>query len=149
MKVFFGEEGVSLCEQHTGHDVILNQTTQRTTVRWLTVSRQKEERETIEHSCGQCKPLVESIGVLIVGVDDIVGLGASELILWQVNVHFITIKISVVGVAVGIMHANGLHSSEINDILSQRPLEKGVLVKDSGTFCPVRTRALWAMILGL
>jgi hypothetical protein len=46
--------------------------------------------------------------VLLVGIGDVLGLGPSQLILGKVTIHFITVKVGVVGITIGVVHPNGL-----------------------------------------
>ena len=44
--------------------------------------------------------------VLLVSVDNLIPLSSSQVVLWQVQVDLITIKVSIEGVAVGVMHSD-------------------------------------------
>lgn len=44
--------------------------------------------------------------VLLISMDNLIPLSSCQIVLWQMQVDLITIKISIEGVAVGVVHAN-------------------------------------------
>ena len=100
------EESVPVGQPHTHGDVILNQTSQR-----VTGSSRK---------------------VLMVGVGDAECLGAGDFVLREVHVHLVTVEIGVVGVAVGVVHAQCLLSWQYSGAVTHhgRLVECGLTVHD-------------------
>jgi len=44
--------------------------------------------------------------VLLISMDNLIPLSSCQIVLWQMQVDLITIKVSIEGVAVGVVHAN-------------------------------------------
>mmetsp|Transcript_8719 Transcript_8719/g.32186 ORF Transcript_8719/g.32186 Transcript_8719/m.32186 type:complete len:242 (-) Transcript_8719:1796-2521(-) len=83
LKVIFSiEKGVLHREQHSRRNMILNETTNRLTSCWINVLQRSMSQEL--HLC------------------------PGELISREMNIHLITIKVGIVGFAVGIMETNDL-----------------------------------------
>lgn len=74
MILFALYERIQLSEFDAGVNVVLDEAPERTAISW------HDE--------------------LLVGRSDDVGLGSGEVTLWEVAIHFVTVVISVVGVAV-------------------------------------------------
>ena len=58
-------------------------------------------------------------GVLVLGAHDVVGLAARQLALREVQVDLVTVEVGVEGVAVGVVHTNGL-TLRLQDARAQR-----------------------------
>lgn len=61
--------------------------------------------------------------VLVVGKTDVVGFCPRQVVLEEVEVHFISVKVSVVGTTVGVVHSDGLVTwQHSRDVTHQRGL---------------------------
>jgi len=101
-----GEEGVPFGEHNSSADMILDQATE-----WGAIGGHE---------------------VLVVGVGNEIGLSTGDLVLGEMHVHLITIKISIVGVAIGVVHTQRLLAGENTRNVSHhgRLVECGLAVHD-------------------